>query len=422
MREWRQGELFQALTSKDMGAVVRAYRHHHSHGRKPLTQAELARYLGITQGQLSRIENGRNRIRDLDTLSRYAQRLHIPAALLWFDLDLQTPPRPPSADRELVRIPGGKVIPAATDPIEPGLTDSLLAQLEQYAATDMAVGPHPLVPLVEQQMAFVDQLLSRSSNRNLDRLLYVSARYAELMGWLQQDAGDLSAAMAWSNTALDLAEERGDVCLLSYLRMRKSNIASDAGKPELAIRLADAALSNPAALTPRLQAVALRQQAHGHAVTGDFNACTRALERAHELAAEDVHDNRADMAGYCTTGYIAMEAAHCWVELGRPETALHTLQNGLSEWQPGSRRDLGVGLARLATAHADLGEPDDALEVARHALAILADTRSSRTASQLRCVARKLTRHGEIGHARELQHQLRLALRLPERVGRNTWT
>ncbi|WP_040719215.1 helix-turn-helix domain-containing protein, partial [Nocardia veterana] len=189
-----------------MGAVVRAYRHHPAHGRRALSQAELARCLGITQGQLSRIENGRNRVRDLDTLVHYARQLRIPAALLWFDADIdEAPPRAEISSGELVRIPGGKAVPAVNDPVEGTLAGSLLSSLEQYATTDMLTGPHPLVPLVEQQMGFIDQLVAGSRGRAHDRLLYVSARYAEFMGWLQQDLGNLTAAMKWTSTALEFA-------------------------------------------------------------------------------------------------------------------------------------------------------------------------------------------------------------------------
>lgn len=89
--------------------------------------------------------------------------------------------------------------------------------------------------------------LTESRGRNRGDLLYVAARFAEFTGWLHQDAGDLHAAMRWSNTALDLAQEAGDAHLTSYIRMRKSNIASDARKPDLTIAFARAALQSPAA-------------------------------------------------------------------------------------------------------------------------------------------------------------------------------
>ncbi|MEV0766408.1 XRE family transcriptional regulator [Nocardia sp. NPDC050435] len=406
-----------------MAAVVRAYRHHTFHGPRPLPQVRLARWLHITQAQLSRIENGHNRIRDLDTLIHYARCLGIPATLLWFDLG--EVPAVPQREQppELVRLPGGRAVPAASASVQVPIADSLLAQLEQYVTTDMLCGPRSLIPVIEQQMVFLDQLLASSSGRGRDRLLYVSARYAEFMGWLRQDTGDLNAAMSWSNTALDKVEEFGDPRFLSYVKMRKSNIASDAGNPRLAIALATDALSDPDLLTPRVRAVALRQQAYGHASSGDPVSCARALDRAYELAAEvgDEHPS-TDMAAYCTTGFVAMEAAHCWVELGKPALALETLQNGLANWRPDSRRDLGVGMARLVLAHAGLGQPDEALTVAGHALNILIDTGSARTVRQLRIAAGRLEALGYRGHASELGHALAQILRKPAPTRSMEWT
>jgi tetratricopeptide (TPR) repeat protein len=215
--------------------------------------------------------------------------------------------------------------------------------------------------------------------------------------------------MRWSNTALDLAEEAGDAHLVSYIRMRKSNIASDARKPGLAVAFARAALRNPGALTPRLRAVALRQEAHGHALAGDYDGCARAIDHAFQHAM-DASDDEADIARYCTPSYIEMEAAHCWIELGKPAKAITTLQQGLADWQPDFRRDLGLCLARLAVAHAGSDQPEEALTVAGHALAIAADTRSHRTARQLHRASELLTA-GAPDHAQHLRHALRTTLR-----------
>lgn len=325
----------------------------------------------ITQGQLSRIEAGRNRVRDLDKLEHYARQLHIPAELLWFEV-ADTEPEPPQIT-SVVRLPGGSAVPAAMARTERVLAESLLITLQQYAITDNLTGPHSLLPIAAQQMTFVEQLLAASRGRTHASLLYVTARFAEFTGWLHQDGGDLRAAMHWSNHALDLAVESGDAHLVSYIRMRKSNIASDARRPDLAIAFARAALQNPVSLTPRLKAVALRQEAHGHALGGAYGACARALDHSFQHAA-DAPDDGADIARYCTPSYVEMEAAHCWVELGKPDKALTTLQQGLADWQPDFRRDLGLCLARLAVAHAGTRQPDDALTVARHSLVIAAET------------------------------------------------
>lgn len=61
--QWRTENMRQALLTWEIGAVLRAWRRHPAHGGRPVPQIELAWWLGITQGQLSRIESGRHRWR-----------------------------------------------------------------------------------------------------------------------------------------------------------------------------------------------------------------------------------------------------------------------------------------------------------------------------------------------------------------------
>ncbi len=406
---WRTDIMRAALAKKDMGSVVYAYRHLPVHGRRPIPQEVVARWLHISQGQLSRIERGRNHARDIDQLAHYARTLRIPPSLLWFEVDDAGSPRPVVSSTDQVVLPSGKRVPAAVVPTALPLAEAQLLALEQYARMDMLAGPHSLLPVVAHQIAFIDQLRAGSRGRTRNELLYVSARYAEFMGWLEQDAGDLSAAMSWSNKAYDMVKESGDRCFISYIFMRKSNIATDAGKPALAVSFANDALADSGALTPRLRAVALRQKANGDAAVGDLQACSDALNQALEEAAAG--EETADLAGYCTPEFISMEASNCYVQLGHPELALTTLQDVLAGWQPDSRRDLGLGMARLATAYAGTGQPDEALQVSQHALTIVADTRSSRTAGQLRRLSTQLTASGAFDHAQELDRLLKMVLR-----------
>jgi transcriptional regulator with XRE-family HTH domain len=73
-----------ALATWHMGRVIYAYRTHPWHAR-PLSQETVGNWLGLTQAQLSRIENGRAP-EELSKLIRYAQILGIPGELLWFKL------------------------------------------------------------------------------------------------------------------------------------------------------------------------------------------------------------------------------------------------------------------------------------------------------------------------------------------------
>src|SRR5947209_19017895 len=75
----------QALAARHMGRVIQAYRRHPFHGRHPLAQDVVGAWIGVTQGQLSRIENGPT-IVHLDRVMHWARVLGIPSSCLWFAL------------------------------------------------------------------------------------------------------------------------------------------------------------------------------------------------------------------------------------------------------------------------------------------------------------------------------------------------
>jgi len=60
---WQRASLRDALGARHFGQVLYAYRHEH---RPALTQAKIGRWLGLTQGQVSRLERGEQPTNDLD--------------------------------------------------------------------------------------------------------------------------------------------------------------------------------------------------------------------------------------------------------------------------------------------------------------------------------------------------------------------
>src|SRR5207247_10046815 len=86
---WQVDQMRDALATWHMGRVILAYRTHPHHGRV-LPQGLVGNWLGLTQAQLSRIENGRPP-QELSKLVRYAQLLAIPADLLCFSLPAHLP-------------------------------------------------------------------------------------------------------------------------------------------------------------------------------------------------------------------------------------------------------------------------------------------------------------------------------------------
>ena len=220
------------------------------------------------------------------------------------------------------------------------------------------------------------------------------------------DTGALNSAMQMSSIALDFAQEAGDETFISYILMRRSNIATDAKRPDLALKLADAALDRATCLPPRYCAVALRQRAHAFMQLDQSGDCASTLELAFKFAERSV-DSENDLAQYCTPEYVEMEAAHCWIELGQADKAVGTLQRSLAGWKPEFRRDLGLCLARLAVAHVSSGQIENALIVADRSLEIARDTKSFRTEAQLARVPGMLIERGAEDEARRLDRKIR---------------
>ena len=404
---WYTDQMRDSFASRDMGTVVRAYRYHPAHGHKALPQETVSRWLGtVTQSQLSRIESGRNRVDTLDKLIHYARSLKMPADLLWFELPEEKEEQAPKRSGDVFALPDGPLVAATSLHAESALADSLLGTLDLYSNMDNLAGPHSVVNIAPQQLRFVENLLLNARGKDRKQLLYVGARYAEFAGWIYQDTGALNSAMQMSSIALDFAQEAGDEMLISYILMRRSNIATDAKRPELALKLADAALDKSTYLPPRYCAVALRQRAHAFAQLDQLDNCASTLELAFKSAERSVASEK-DLAQYCTPEYVEMEAAHCWIELGQADKAIGTLQHSLAEWKPEFRRDLGLCLARLAVAHASAGQIENALIVANRSLEIARDTKSFRTEDQLARIPGMLITQGAVDEARRFDRSIR---------------
>src|SRR3954470_7126518 len=78
---WDAAPMREAATGRHFGQLLREYRRAGNVG-----QAEVAQWLGVSQGQISRIERDRSQVHDLDKLERWAKALKIPQRLLWFQL------------------------------------------------------------------------------------------------------------------------------------------------------------------------------------------------------------------------------------------------------------------------------------------------------------------------------------------------
>jgi transcriptional regulator with XRE-family HTH domain/tetratricopeptide (TPR) repeat protein len=304
----------------------------------------------------------------------------------------------------------GFPMPAVSVPrrVDPKAVGRLGTILTEYAKIDNLLGPAHLLALTSLHLKFISELLTVAAGEARTELLTVGARYAQFAGWLHQDAGHPQQGAYWSDRAMGWAQAAGNDLMVSYVLMRKSNQASSSGDANRTLALARAALRGQDRLSPRARALALRQEARGHALSGDPTGCVRALDAARDQAAalEDHGEEDRILTGYCTPAFIEMEAADCAMLLGQPNQAVITFQHGLATLPAEFQRDRAVNLARLAVAYAASQEPELACAVAQEAAAIVGSTWSARAVAELRRLPTLLSGWPESEQVAELEATL----------------
>ena len=205
----------------------------------------------------------------------------------------------------------------------------------------------------------------------------------EFTSWLNQDSGNLRAATHWADRAMEWAQEAGNLHMVSYVLVRKSDQAAATRDAPRAIGLAQSALQHGRRLTSRGRAVALQQLAVGYALGGDEVGCQRALDSAAELAERSQQDQDEGPGRYCTPAYVEIQRAATWIELGRPERAIPLFENSLARLPSVHRRDRGVYLARLASAYALSGSPELSVRKGWEAHSVAQATGSRRITTEL---------------------------------------
>ena len=162
--------------------------------------------------------------------------------------------------------------------VDTDIVIALRRLIPEYARVDNLLGPSHVLALVAVHLNFIGELLGVASGPVRDELLGVGASYAEFAGWLHQDAGDPRAAGYWSDRALAWAQAGNDRRMVSYVLMRKSNQASTIGDAGRALTLARGSLRHAEELSPRGRALALRQEARAHALSGERDS-RRSVDR-----------------------------------------------------------------------------------------------------------------------------------------------
>jgi tetratricopeptide (TPR) repeat protein len=435
---WDDPSFEEAIAERNFGKLLLAYRELQ---RPEPTQALVGQWLGLTQGQVSRIERSSVPVHDLDKLDRWARALQIPQSLLWFNLTTQPSDTcrdiedPPSLDahvqydegtdvrrRDLLKTAG--VVAAAgtswlADTPWQRLSDSVLrgrivdrttVQLvedrtaEFYTAEETRPARDILTDL-QKHRQMLDSLLANARQSALrDRLLVAMGESDALLGWMHFDLGQPAGAVdAWQR-ALNLAQQTGDSALAACALGYWSYLAAGRGDARSAIGMlqkAESAVSGSAAPATRSWiAVRLAEET---ARAGETTTALRSLDRA--MTAFDFASPRSERpwTGFFTASRLGSSTVSTYTRLNHREAdaAAKSLLDSLSL---SDNKVRGLVLTELATAAAHARDFEKAGVLSHDAIQIVTRTEANFARKKLEDLASSLP--SAAGPALRLRHQI----------------
>jgi hypothetical protein len=362
-----------------MGHVSRAYRRHPSHiarhGRDGISQERLGGWLGLTQAQVSRIENGPP-IRNLDTLAYWAGVLRVPAHLLWFKL----PPEASGHGGESLPVEGPS-LPVArplkvTSQAAVRLHDPDAVAMRAFRAADLqAGGGHMYASVIRYLQAdMAPRLFGSDAGADDQSLFTAAAALTEMAGWMAHDSGRDTAASRHFGRAFALVQVGGDQQLSAHVLGSMSHLASHLGQADDAIALArqGQAVLRAGPASPSLQARMFALEARGTAAKGHVSRaeCSSLLLRAEKALEDAPAEPASPWVSHFDAGSLASEAARCMRQVGDLAQARQQAER-IIVLRPGTRtRSRAFGQLALVSILIDQGQPD-------HACAIAADVLSA---------------------------------------------
>jgi transcriptional regulator with XRE-family HTH domain len=282
----------------------------------------------------------------------------------------------------------GSAAPPAVEP----LLASFRLQFDQLRKLGQSTGPKVLLPLLETQTRLVTGLAADAPSGIRGPALQLASRFAEFTGWMCQEAGDSAAALGWTGEAADLARAGGDPHLGSYALVRRALVTLYRGDAGETVNLAREAQSGT--LPPRIRGLAAQREAQGHALVGDERACLRSLDRARELLGTGAADDSGEPVIGTThvSDPAAMTTGWCLHDLGRPKAAAAILDRECRRIPPHALRTRARYGFRRSLAHAASGEIEQACTIAGELLGTMPAVPSATVNSDIRRLARELSR------------------------------
>lgn len=417
---WQRADVDDALARRDIGALLRLV---HKYARGSQTQIGIA--VGMAQGTVSRIMQGRRDVTALDVLERIAEGLDMPDAARQ-RLGLapcsqhpaderaeETDPTKrrtalglglaavldPASLRAVLREAAAEAMEFTSETTTPGVGTGTFDHLEAVVADlNRAYSrepPHERFVVARAYRQRVAQLLCGRRTLTEARELHVYAAWlSEVLAWLAHDLGSPLAAEAYAIDCYEHADQAGHDELCAWAADAMASIALYTDRPAKAVTAARKGIWKTSSAHP-LAVRLCAQAARAHARLGQADECATLLTEVAELherlpaqAPTRFSLDTGTLATYAVTAYTA--SSYLWLgEHGRAETHARAALAVHESAPPASRSPSREAIARidLALALVHQRQPDEAAALGRQAL------------GSTRVVESVLARAGELGAA-----------------------
>ncbi|MFI7216337.1 helix-turn-helix domain-containing protein [Micromonospora maritima] len=428
---WDHEPVRQAIASRHLGRVIRAYRYHPYHGRNPLPQSVVAGWLGITQAQLSRIETGPALVH-LDRLAHWAALLGIPPGRLWFATGSHTPAGAqadkgsvgPDAGRRallagIAAVATGAGLVGAAGDVQPRRIGSadvarLSAVLDLYRSVDRESGGGLLYREIARFAESVYRMLDWSHPAELTpRLVAAVAAARQLAGWTALDAGRHSDAQRHFVAAERAAITVDDMPLAALIRYSQAKQLQHLrhNRDALAtLQLAQAQLGPRA--TPALSALLLGAEAASTAALGDHQGALNSLGRASDRFERINAEREPSWMAFYDRGELLAQYGRVYRDIARQagthaEQAVQSVESAVAAFGPANVRSAVLNEVGLCSALFLADEPERAVVVGARVVEQSGALTSRRVIDRIVNLRRDLTRHRQLPAVAEFEHVLK---------------
>jgi tetratricopeptide (TPR) repeat protein len=257
--------------------------------------------------------------------------------------------------------------------------DALGTLLAGQRRLEDAVGATRVLDPVLAQINLVEDLVRDAGGDVRRAVVDMASQWVQFAGWLSAQSCMPVAAREWYGRALEWATETGNANMVATALNMRGHLAWQAGEVGPVIDLSAAAARQPA--SPGVRALAVQQEARGHAMAGEGAETDRRLDQAVALAAAAAEhpDDEPPWVYFYGPAHLQLQRGLAYRLLGRYPQAIELLTAGLAAVPPQTRGSewLGTYQCQLAVAHAQSGDLQTATVVLGEADRIVAATSSA---------------------------------------------